>query len=348
MVEAAVLDRNDFCLWLDNCLRELNPQHTRLKQADLTALAGDAGFRRYFRIDNIKSMLAVYAPPQTENSRSFIQKSDFLREQGLRTPQVFAKDLTKGYLLIEDLGHHLLLDTITEENVDTVYSQASMLLLRMQQSGHDYSIFPRYDQQKLREEMELFTTWFVEKTLGLELSEPEKLMLHFTFSLLEDSAEEQPQVVVHRDYHSRNLVYAEDGNFGVIDFQDAVIGPVTYDLVSLFKDCYIAWPQGKVDNWAEAYGKLAVEVGILPPVNRDTFIRWFDWMGLQRHIKVLGIFCRLSLRDHKHNYLNDLPMVVQYVRTALERYPELENFYIWFENTLMPIINQQAWMQKSR
>lgn len=335
---------DDFTLWLQTSLRE----HDFLPKSEgdftLLPLSGDAGFRRYFRLNTSEPLLAVYAPPDTEDSRAFTKINEFLRKQHVRAPLIIASDLSKGYLLVEDLGSSLLLAHLNESDVDTLYSQALLLLLRIQQSPLDYSVFPRYDKQKLRAEMNLFPEWFVEKQLGLTLSDSERQLIEATFDMLERSAEEQPQVVVHRDFHSRNLIFSNDGNFGVIDFQDAVIGPLTYDLVSLLKDCYIEWPDERVERWMSAYANLAIEVGITPAVSKEKFKRWFVWMGLQRHIKVLGIFCRLSLRDKKHHYLHDLPLVVRYVRSALEQYPEFADFSLWFEKTLMPIINKQSWM----
>lgn len=338
---------DDFTLWLRTSLREHNFAPESDGDIALVPLSGDAGFRRYFRLNTPEPLLAVYAPPDTEDSRAFTRINEFLRKQHLRAPLIIASDLSKGYLLVEDLGASLLLAHLNEDDVDTLYSQALLLLLRIQQSPLDYSVFPLYDEKKLRAEMNLFPEWFVEKQLGLTLSDSEKRLIENTFDLLERSAQEQPQVVVHRDFHSRNLIFSDDGNFGVIDFQDAVIGPLTYDLVSLLKDCYIEWPAERVQRWMMAYANLAIEVGITPAVPEEKFTRWFVWMGLQRHIKVLGIFCRLSLRDNKHHYLYDLPLVVRYVRAALEEYPELADFSLWFEKTLMPIINKQAWMLDS-
>lgn len=336
-----------FETWVRQTLKEHDFQTQNNDHAVLTPLTGDAGFRRYYRVNTREPLLAVYAPPATEDSRAFVRISQFLRAQNVRSPLVVATDFERGYLLVEDLGEDLLLPHLNEHEVDTCYSHALMILLRMQQSSLDHSIFPTYDREKLRAEMQLFPTWFVEKKLGLELSASEKQLIESTFQLLEDSACEQPQVVVHRDFHSRNLLFAEDGNYGVIDFQDAVIGPLTYDLVSLLKDCYIEWSDEKVERWMSAYANMAIDVGITPPVSLEKFRRWFVLMGLQRHIKVLGIFCRLSLRDHKHRYLNDLPLVLRYVRKALEQMPELSGFYAWFEQSLMPIVNQQDWMRNA-
>ena len=316
------------------------------QELQLSVLHGDAGFRKYFRLNTKEPLLAVYAPPATEDNRGFDRIARFLYEGGIRAPKILATDFSHGFFLLQDLGPDLLLKYLQDETVDTLYSHALMLLLRLQQCTLDYSVFPAYETEKLREEMMLFPEWFVEKHLGLELNEGEQQMLDDLFSELEKNAAEQPKVVVHRDYHSRNLIYEETGNFGVVDFQDAVIGPVSYDLVSILKDCYVSWEPERVERWALAYANMAAEIGIMPPVSREKFIRWFDWMGLQRHLKVLGIFCRLSLRDGKDDYLNDLPLVVQYTRDTLAKYKELTVFSEWFEATLMPIINQKkSWMK---
>ncbi len=346
MSKPEIPDYENFVSWIKTSLK--NNEIPTLNQADLELqiLNGDAGFRRYFRINSSLPMLAVYAPPASENSTAFLQIAEYLRKLGVRAPAVINFDVKHGFLLVEDLGENLFLDTVNEINADTMYSQALMLLLRIQQGAIDYSIFPVYSREKLRDEMNLFPEWFVGKMLGLELSEQEQKIIDETFTLLEKSAVSQPQVIVHRDFHSRNLINSEDGNFGVVDFQDAVAGPITYDLVSLLKDCYVQWPQEQVNRWLKAYANMAIEVGVIPSVSQDEFMRWFDWIGLQRHIKVLGIFCRLSLRDGKQAYLNNLPLVLHYVRQILENYSEFTDFRVWFERSLMPIINKQDWMQQ--
>lgn len=169
-------------------------------------------------------------------------------------------------------------------------------------------------------------------------------MIENVFRKLEDSALEQPQVIVHRDFHSRNIIYRDSGRPGIIDFQDGVVGPLCYDLVSLLRDCYVQWPADKVKHWATAYANLAIDIGLCPTVTYGTFVRWFDWMGLQRHLKVLGIFCRLSIRDGRVRYLNDLPLVLHYVDEVLVQYPAFSEFYSWFQETLRPLIEKQHWM----
>lgn len=309
------------------------------------ALPGDAGFRRYFRLSCEPSLLAVHAPPDTEDSQAFLDIARLLRESGVLTPLVLVSELQQGFLIIEDLGGTLLLDVLQSDNADALYAGALESLLHVQSCQTDYAVFPPYDRDKLRQEMALFDEWFVRRLLGVSPSIAEIRMLDTLFQLLEDSAVEQPQVVVHRDYHSRNLIYRETGLPGVIDFQDAVIGPWTYDLVSLLRDCYITWPHEQVQQWALRYARLAHRAELIPAVDEAQILRWFDLMGLQRHIKVLGIFARLSLRDGKHRYLNDLPAVMRYTLSVARQYPECSRFVQWFEASLMPIIEKSDWYE---
>lgn len=309
-------------------------------------ILGDAGFRRYFRIaktSSLSPLIAVIAPVETENSAQFCRVSEAFQVAGVHTPSIYAKDFDRGFMLLEDLGDRALLDELTPDTVDGLYDQAMNILSHIQQCELDTTLFPMYDKEKLVQEMSLFSTWFVTNLVGYDVSNTEKSMLDETFDRLAQSALSEPQVVVHRDYHSRNLMCGSD-HLGVIDFQDAVIGPMTYDLVSLLKDCYIRWDEEKVNLWALSYAHKALEKKIIQDMNPAMFLRCFDWMGLQRHIKVLGVFARLSLRDNKHAYLNDLPMVVHYVRSTLRKYPELSAFEHWFEETLWPLFQHATWM----
>ncbi len=309
-------------------------------------LNGDAGFRKYFRLSlSSCQLIAVYAPPETENNTAFLAIDNFLFEHGVHVPKIIGFDLTQGFFLLEDLGKTLYLDHLDEDSANGLYGEALLALMQIQQCPLDASIFPEYNVARLKDEMALFPQWFVSELLGYELSDQESGVIEQAFGILLVSAEEQPKVIVHRDFHSRNIVYGVSGVPGIVDFQDAVIGPFTYDIVSLLRDCYIQWPHEQVKNWLLAYGNMAFDAGVIPPVSQDCLLRWFDLMGLQRHIKVLGIFARLSLRDGKHSYLNDLPLVVQYVRSVLEEYEELTPFSDWFESKLMPMIQQQAWAE---
>ncbi|MGH1440540.1 MAG: aminoglycoside phosphotransferase family protein [Cellvibrionaceae bacterium] len=313
---------------------------------ELQPLSGDAGFRQYFRVNTQPPLLAVSAPKTegiSECARYFTTLANALRETGVPTPQVLACDEENNFLLIEDFGDHSYLDCLNDESADVLYSQALMVLLRLQQIPLSSIDLPHCDQAMLRQEMALFDQWFVEQMLGYRLSSAEHQLLDRTYAFLEQKALEQPQVLVHRDYHSRNLIYREAEAPGVIDFQDAVWGPITYDVVSLLRDCYISWSPEQVKRWLMTYGNLAVESGVMSAVSEDRWQLWFDTMGLQRHIKVLGIFSRLSLRDSKDQYLSDLPLVWQYTMDVAQLYPETKPFFDWCQDTLLPLIKKQEW-----
>lgn len=313
----------------------------------LQALSGDAGFRTYYRVATVPPLIAVHAPPATESASVFVSLARYLRDQGIHTPEVLAFDAEQGFLLLEDLGSRHLLDELTTATVDTLYAEAMMVLLRLQQVAPPTDL-PAYDRPLLRREMALFSEWFVPQLLGHSLSDAELTLLDDVFTVLEDSALDQPQVLVHRDFHSRNLMVRDGAAPGVIDFQDAVRGPVTYDLVSVLRDCYVRWPDAKVERWAVTYADMAVDVGIMDAVCEHTFMRWFDLMGLQRHIKVLGIFARLWLRDGKSAYLNDLPLVLRYTLEVARKYPEFAAFAAWFETVLLPLAASQSWYSDYR
>lgn len=309
-------------------------------------LRGDAGFRRYFRLASEPPLLAVLAPPASEDSEHFISLARHMRSHGVLAPAIACADVERGFLLIEDFGPDLLLSALTEDSADAHYAEAIRCLLSMQKMPVDALGMQLYDSSRLIGELRLFGDWFVERLLARPLDEGEREMLDTWFTYLTESALEQPQVFVHRDFHSRNLVLREGGPPGVIDFQDAVVGPITYDLVSLLRDCYIAWPEQRVKEWARSYARAAMNAGILGPVDESTFLRWFDLMGLQRHIKVLGVFARLSLRDDKHGYLEDLPLVIAYTLSVARRYSVGEPFVTWFEEALMPLIPRQTWYRE--
>jgi N-acetylmuramate 1-kinase len=321
------------------------------------ALGGDASFRRYFRYRSehelslagiagpVKSLMLVDAPPERENNPAFLLAASEFSAAGLKTPTILAHDLDRGFMLLEDFGDQLYLpclqaaqDTGDMARVDVLYTQAMNALLDLQSDRH-VSKLPPYDQARLHTELSLFDEWFCGRMLGICLDAEEKKLLADTWHFLEQAALAQTQVRVHRDYHSRNLMLRQlaDGSHpeaqspGIIDFQDAVIGPVTYDLVSLLRDCYIVWPAKDVSRWLRQYFDQAQARDILPAtLPFEAFQRDFDLMGIQRHIKVLGIFCRLALRDNKPRYLLDLPVVMDYVVTAGEQHAELKAFISWF------------------
>jgi len=333
--------------WITDRLQQ-RPDVVSPSSLELQALSGDAGFRQYFRVNTQPSLLAVSAPKTegvSECARYFTKLSDALREAGVPTPQVLACDEKENFLLLEDFGDQSYLDCLNDESADVLYSQALMVLLRLQQIPRSSIDLPHYDQAMLRQEMAVFEQWFIEQMLDYRLSSAEHTLLDKTYAFLEQKALEQPQVLVHRDYHSRNLIYREAEAPGVIDFQDAVWGPITYDVVSLLRDCYISWSPEQVKRWLMTYGNLAVESGIMSVVSEDRWQLWFDTMGLQRHIKVLGIFARLSLRDNKDQYLSDLPLVWHYTMEVAQLYPETKPFFTWCQDTLLPLVEKQSWFR---
>ncbi len=314
----------------------------------LVPLAGDASARRYFRLLTPgASYIVAEAPPATEKNKEFLEVQAMLVHAGIRVPGIVAADLEKGFMLLEDLGDRLLLPELDERNVQAHYDRARDLLLRMATVDASQGSLPAYDEAILTEELGRFPQWFVEALLGHALSPSDQDCLDALCRLLLDSAAEQPRVLVHRDFHSRNLMLLEGEQLAVIDFQDAVIGPVTYDLVSLLKDCYVRWPAHRVRAWALSHRDALRCAGLIQPVSDESFLRWFDLMGLQRHIKVLGTFARLYLRDGKSAYLRDLPLVIDYVREASRAYAPREaafaDFTAWFDSTLGPLIAGQPW-----
>lgn len=287
----------------------------------LLPVSGDASFRRYFRLRfDDRSWIAVDAPPEQEDSRPFVALAARLGEAGLHVPRVLASDLGRGFMLLTDLGDTLYLDALNPASADDLYGAALDALLRLQ--AIPATDLPAYDAALLMREMELFRDWYLQRHLGVVLDAPAHAVLDVSFAALCEAALVQPRVFVHRDYHSRNLMVCAP-NPGILDFQDAVHGPVTYDLVSLLRDCYIAWPEAQVEAWVEAYRLRALAVGLLPATDAATFRRWFDWMGVQRHLKAIGIFARLQHRDGKPAYLQDIPRTLGYVRQVAGRYPEL-------------------------
>ncbi len=313
----------------------------KLAEIHLVSLGGDAGFRQYFRFNSPSSYLAVDAPPATEDTAQFLRVADLLTQFRVRTPGIIAADEAQGFLLVEDLGDNLMYQNVQAQNADSQYQQAIDLIIRMQHIQPKPEWLPDYTADFLWREMQLFTEWFVEKLLAYSLADSETQLLNNSFANIINSATSQPQVFVHRDFHSRNLLTTEN-EMATIDFQGALWGPVTYDLVSLLRDCYLRWPQEKVQHWAlDFYHKQKARSAIT--ASSEEFIKWFDWMGLQRHIKVLGIFARLHLRDNKHHYLRDLPLVIRYLLEVSSSYPELTEFTNWFAHKLLPLAEQQDW-----
>ena len=295
---------------------------------NLRPASTDASFRRYFRFDHDgQSYIVMDAPPEHENMEVYIQTARRFRDIGLNVPEIIDQNLDQGFLLISDLGQTTYLDHLNEHNVDRLYGDALGALIVLQTGTLiNPGAFPRYDKTLLLSEMALFPKWYADKHFGYSLHAEQLDVIEDTFGILCESALGQPQVWVHRDYHSRNLMVTANNNPGVLDFQDAVTGPITYDLVSLLRDCYIEWPPGQVREWALGYQNLARQSGLLLSDDEDQFVRWFDHMSLQRHIKVLGIFARLYHRDGKSDYLNDLPLVWKYAMAVCRDYANLHAF----------------------
>ncbi len=300
--------------------------HQETPNAKIEVASADASFRRYFRVlngddDNSgTSTIAMDAPPEQEDCTPFIDVTDRLRKAGVHAPKIIRQDLKHGFLQLEDFGNKPYLDLLCTQTADKLYGDAINALLKIQTANTQG--LPEYNEALLQQEMQLMPEWFLQEHLGITPTAEQQKIIDRTLAAITASVLQQPQAFVHRDYHSRNLMILKENNPGVIDYQDAVLGPITYDLVSLLKDCYIRWPHEKVSKWALTnYKKQAEQAGLLLDVKDSTFIHWFDYMGLQRHIKVLGIFARLNHRDGKAHYLNDLPLTLQYVMEVANKYP---------------------------
>jgi hypothetical protein len=291
--------------------------------------SADASFRRYFRLTRgSDSFIVMDAPPEKEALEPFVAVARSLLGIGLNVPVVLARDPAQGLLLLSDLGtRHYLDELAADRDVDRLYGDALAALVKMQTRGAEAARrLPPYDRALLHREMELMPEWFLGRHLQAPADRREREMLDRLFDFLAQSALAQPPAFVHRDYHSRNLLATAEDNPGILDFQDAVHGAVTYDAASLLKDCYIGWAPARVRGWLLQYRRGLIDAGFPLAADEDEFIRWFDLMGLQRHIKVLGIFARLFYRDGKPGYLKDLPRVLAYTRDTAGLYPETAQF----------------------
>jgi len=304
----------------------------KIPDFDLQPASSDASFRRYFRVfplndsslnDEDDTLIVMDAPPDKEDTGPFVKVATLMAAIGLNVPLIRQSNLENGFLLLSDLGSKQYLSALNESNVEQLYADALKALLTLQRKGPKDDELPPYDHTLLMREMELFREWYLKVHLELTLSAQEQQMLSDVFERLAESALGQPRVCVHRDYHSRNLMLTTHNNPGILDFQDAVIGPVTYDVVSLLRDCYIAWPRERVEAWALDYLVQAAEAGVIAEKDEARLLQWFDWMGVQRHLKATGIFARLNHRDGKPGYLQDIPRTLSYVVDVTGRYPEL-------------------------
>lgn len=300
--------------WLNTLFPQLSPV--------LTPASADASFRRYFRatLNNGDHYIVMDAPPQHEDCLPFIKVAALFTSAGINVPRVLHQDLVQGFLLLTDLGDATYLSALNLDNAHALYMDAVNALIQIQLASQ-VDVLPVYDRDMLARELQLFPDWYVTQHLGTTLTDTQNQQLQQVFYALLDNNTAQPQVYVHRDYHSRNLMVSTP-NPGVLDFQDAVYGPITYDLVSLFKDAYITWDEEVVLDWVIRYWEQARKAGLPVATDFGEFYRDFEWMGLQRHLKVLGIFARLAHRDGKDSYLENLPVVLNYVRRTAGRYRE--------------------------
>jgi N-acetylmuramate 1-kinase len=303
---------------------------------ELRPASSDASFRRYWRLFHAgTTRILMDAPPDLEDCGRFADLSRRFRAIGLNTPEIQGEDRPNGFLMLTDFGDRVYLGELTDETVDRLYDDA-LGALAILQACDPADGLPSYDASFLRRELDLFRDWFLASLPGLSLGSAESDALAAANDLLVASALEQPRVCVHRDYHSRNLMLTETGNPGILDFQDAVVGPVTYDLVSLLRDCYIAWPAERVTDWASGYFHLARQSGVLQEDDLARFLRWLDFMGVQRHLKACGIFARLHRRDGKSHYLGDIPRTLSYVGAVAGRYPELSGLSRLLDESVWP------------
>lgn len=316
--------------WLDRCQNDLFGAESRMDTGSehLTPASSDASFRRYFRWQNATASLIVMdAPPPRENCRPFVHVAGLLNSAGVRSPRILAADVEKGFLLLEDLGLQTYLDVLDAENADALFEAAIESLLAMQRLplGDD---LPSYDEALLSRELELFPEWYVKHHLKRDWDDASRARWQRLCRILIDNALAQPKVFVHRDFMPRNLMVGNPEP-GVLDFQDAVYGPITYDITCLFKDAFISWPLAKVDDWLKRYWQKALDRGLPVHAQWTDFLAASDLMGIQRHLKVIGIFSRIFYRDGKPRYLTDVPRFFRYIDDVMARHEALTEFRGW-------------------
>jgi len=311
---------------LRNWLKALQPSW-QLDLATLAPASADASFRRYFRIEsqkpNFETLIVMDAPPEHEPLDAFIRVDLLLSNAGLNVPKILEQNTVEGFLLLNDLGTKTFLSELNSETADHLYADATHALVQMQLASKP-DVLPNYDQALLQRELDLFPEWYLKKQLKIQLSDLQQAQLKQSFDFIIENNLAQAKVYVHRDYHSRNLMVTAINNPGVIDFQDAVYGPITYDAASLWRDAYIAWPEERVIDWVIKFWEAGRKAKLPMPDDFGQFYRDFEWMGLQRHLKVLGIFARLFHRDGKDGYLKDIPLVLEYAIATANRYIELK------------------------
>lgn len=308
---------------------------TRFQTPSLDIVSGDASFRRYFRFTwQQQAYIAVDAPPDKENNPAFYHIARRYLAAGVQVPNIEAVDLTQGFWVLQDFGNKLLSDFFTQDNIESLYQSALAVLPAIHKvTDTEVGALPPFDDTLLDNEFYLFNHWLLQVHLDLPLTTSQKSVIQQAQDAIRTVFKSQPQVGVHRDYHSRNLMILDNDAVGIIDFQDAVVGPVTYDAVSLLRDCYVVWPESMVDRllaqWQAEY---------YPQFDAETFRLWFDFVGMQRHIKASGIFCRLCHRDGKQGYLADVPRTLQYIVTFGERYPQTQAFAALLREVIIPAV----------
>jgi len=315
--------------WLDKQL----PSYT------LGKCLGDASFRRYWQVNTDSgTYLVMDAPPELEDCHPFTHVQAEFESLGLAVPHIYASDLDQGFLLITDFGDQLFFDILNKNNVDLLYKKAIADLLKAQQCNKiNGKTPPDFSETLLFDELEHFEEWFLDKYLHLTLTDEQKACLQTTFNLLHESALEQPLVCIHRDYHSKNLMLLNDGRIGILDFQDAMMGPITYDLASLIRDCYIDWPLEQVENWVRFfYTELIENHKLSKTISFSQFLKWFDLMGMQRHLKAIFIFARKQLRDRNDGYLQFIPRPLNYINHVSVKYPEFSKFSKLLNEEILP------------
>lgn len=334
-MQKRLIDKRKITLihWLRSTLGEAQP--------NLCVLKGDASFRRYFRLfhDN-QSYIVMDSPPEKENSSRFIQIARFLKQKGLRAPRIYQHSDALGFVILEDFGDQLLLDTMLDGAKDKPYQIAIDTLLKLQQIRTvDELHLPSFDAPFMQSELNRVEEWLLHRLLQLRLTKAQTSILHDCFDQLIAVALQQTQCLTHRDYHSRNLMLLSPNQLGILDFQDAIIGPITYDLVSLLKDCYILWPQAVINKWRDYYYTQALEMQCIPQSTTPTAFAYdFDLMGMQRHFKALGIFARLAVRDKKQAYLKDIPRVIKHLQRMADKYQEFNDLRDILEIILKKIL----------
>ena len=309
---------------------ELDDNKFQLKPA-----SSDASCRRYFRVwVGDKTFIAMDAPDDKDGCLAFVNIAHLLDSHGLHVPHIHAEDQNQGFLLLDDLGNTEYLQKLNATSVNKLYQDAISALHKIQNKVPSINL-PTFDAGQTQKELSIFKDSFLETHLHIFLDSQAEQILTETYEILVNNILEQPQVFMHRDYHSRNLMICADNNPGILDFQGAMHGPITYDLASLLRDCYIAWPKKQIDDWVSEYHQQLLENELIK-IDLITFTRWFDWTGMQRHLKAIGLFARLDHRDGKSAYLNDIPRTFNYIMTVSENYPELSKFADCMHRLLIP------------